>query len=384
MNYVTHENGLREWPTLYKKASSGKEQQWELAVVPTPHLDGVVAGTVRVRHGQVGGKVQTASVVVSSGKNLGKSNETTPLDQAVAEADAKWLKQQDKGYSTERGGASLELKPMLAHSYEDVRDKVEFPAHVQPKLDGVRAIAHKHDGVVDLWSRQGKKHAGLEHVRAALSLIMDDGDVFDGELYVHGMTFQTLVSLVKRDREESKAVQYHVYDMVSDRPFDKRITFAATKVLRANADASLGGLSCVRVVPTENAQCHEDVEAYHSRYVEEGYEGAMLRVGDCTYTQGYRSRQLLKVKAFKEMEFRIIDVTPGVGKMADQAVFVCETTAGIRFRVKPRGRDELRRRYLAEKERVVGKDLTVTYFSMTDGVRPVPRFPVGKCVRDYE
>jgi DNA ligase-1 len=388
MDYSEHANGLRTWPTLYKTSSTGKEQQWDLAVVPTPYLDGVTAGTIRVEYGPVGGKIQTATVLVGKGKNLGKANETTPLEQATAEARARWLKQKDKGYAQRRGGGDMTYKPMLAHKYEDCKGKVAFPAWVQPKLDGVRAIAVRRGDDIRLISRQGKEHAGLAHVRRALLAFMREGDVWDGELYTHGMPFQTLVSLVKKDRPDSQKVGYHVYDMVSDAPFGERFFDELLKGrFRADCTAVHGTdeLLVVQPVVTVNVQCAEDVEAYHEKFVAAGYEGAMLRAGDCTYRQGYRSRELLKVKAFQEEDFRVVDVVPGVGKMADQGIFVCETGAGTLFRAKPRGRDALRQQYLAEKDRFIGKMLTVTFFSYTDDkLRPVPRFPVGKCVRDYE
>jgi hypothetical protein len=183
MNYTKNEHNHYVWPTLYKTASKGKEQQWDICVVP---LHGE-RGDIVVEHGQVGGKIQVAIVTVEKGKNLGKKNATTGKEQAVLEAQAKWLKQQDKGYSVERGGGSMELKPMLAHKYEDVKDIV-FPAHIQPKLDGCRCLAYREsEDVVRLISRQGKDFGKwLGHIREALKHMMKVGDVFDGELYVHG------------------------------------------------------------------------------------------------------------------------------------------------------------------------------------------------------
>lgn len=393
MSHTTHENGISTWPTLYKITKGGKTQVWDITVVP---LLGTGSGTgpgeepngpdwssIIVKHGQDGGKIQTANQEIRQGKNLGKSNATTPLEQAVYEAEAKWLKQKDKGYSEERCGASLALKPMLAHKYEDHKAKVTFPAYLQPKLDGVRAIAHKHDGKVDLWSRQGKQHVGLNHIRSSLLEVMLDGEMWDGELYVHGMQFQKLVSLVKKDQAGSGSVKYHVYDTVSDTLSFKNRFARLDEALEANDDLSID-CHLVQRVTTLTVEYAEQVESYHQQFVEKGYEGVMLRVGDCSYLQGYRSHQLLKVKAFQEAEFKIIDVVPGVGKMVDQGIFVCVTEQGREFRATPKGRDSLREEYLTNKTKYIGKMLTVIYFSMTDGYNAVPRFPVGKAIRTYE
>lgn len=72
------------FPTLYAKAKTGKIKQWVVSVVDS---------TITVTHGQVGGKQQTQTTVITEGKNIGKSNETTPSEQAYLEAKAKWTSQ---------------------------------------------------------------------------------------------------------------------------------------------------------------------------------------------------------------------------------------------------------------------------------------------------
>ena len=195
----------KTWPVLYKKTSAGKEQRWEISVEELPGGEAQIITT----HGQVDGKQQVAVVHIREGKNLGKSNETTPVSQAMSEAQAKWNLQLDKSYSEERGGGNIQLKPMLAHKIEDHKDKVDFSsAFVQPKLDGVRAIAFRDGDTIRLISRNGKEHLGLQHIRDELLKLMRPGEKWDGELYVHGMPFQTVISLVKKDRVESQQVQY--------------------------------------------------------------------------------------------------------------------------------------------------------------------------------
>lgn len=361
-------NEGKVWPFLYKTDPKGKEQEWRVIVMPL-HDGTAIIETI---HGKVGGKQQKSNVRVREGKNLGRSNATTPLQQAMSEAEAKWLKQKDKGYSEERG-AGVALKPMLALKYEDHRDAVTFPAYVQPKLDGVRALAIRNGDTISLKSRLGKEHVGLAHIRTALLTAMFDGEIWDGELYDHGMHFQTLVSLVKKNQEASSKVKYHVYDKISPKPFASR----NLEIAEAHGRRPDGLI----LVPTFVVGGHAQVELYHQQFVEQGYEGVMLRWGNEPYKGGYRSRNLLKVKAWKDGEFKVVDVVSGKGKCEDQGVFVCESGGG-QFGVKAKGSDALRREYLANKGALIGKMLTVRYFEPTaDGL---PRFPVGIAVRDYE
>jgi DNA ligase-1 len=385
MNYTKNEHGHYVWPTLYKTASKGKEQKWDICVVP---LHGE-RGDIVVEHGQVGGKIQVAIVTVEKGKNLGKKNATTGEEQAGLEAQAKWLKQQDKGYSVERGGGSMELKPMLAHAYGDVKDKVVFPAYVQPKLDGCRCLAYKEaEGKVRLISRQNKEFgAWLDHIREAVDKIASVGDILDGELYVHGVPFQKVVSWIKKEQPATSNLQYHIYDRVSDECFADRSFANALLLDPVGSEAAKPHVfpdSCLVQVPTLSVESHEDVEKLHEKFVSEGYEGAILRVGDCKYTQGYRSRQLLKVKAFHDAEFEIVGVIDGKGKFAGRAIFQCKTLDGYMFEAVPRGRDELRQRYFDDREKLIGKQLTVKFFDWTSSEESVPRFPIALSVRDYE
>ena len=72
-------------PTLYSLNSNGSVQQWTISVKNN---------LITKEYGQVGGKIQTTSDFVKKGKNIGRSNETTPDDQALLEAKAQWEKKQ--------------------------------------------------------------------------------------------------------------------------------------------------------------------------------------------------------------------------------------------------------------------------------------------------
>ena len=50
------------------------------------------------------------------------------------------------------------IKAMLAHKYNE--DKADYPAYIQPKLDGVRCLFTK-DGA---FSRAGNQFMNVEHI----------------------------------------------------------------------------------------------------------------------------------------------------------------------------------------------------------------------------
>jgi hypothetical protein len=60
----------------------------------------------------------------------------------------------------------------------------------------------------------------------------------------------------------------------------------------------------------------------------------------------------------------------------------CITPKGVEFGCRPEGTREDRQELFRKGAEYVGKMLTVKYQNLTpDGV---PRFPVGKTIRDYE
>ena len=69
--------------TLYGKDSKGELRVWSI------YTEGA---EVIVKHGKLGGKVQEKRYTAET-KNQGKANETTPEQQAILEAEAKYVKQ---------------------------------------------------------------------------------------------------------------------------------------------------------------------------------------------------------------------------------------------------------------------------------------------------
>ena len=363
-------------PTLYKKTSTGAIQTWRIDVE---------GSTIVTTYGQKDGKLQTARDVISEGKNVGKSNETTPEQQALAEAQSQWEKKSKKGYVQNVSDASAGvvdetfiaggINPMLAQSYAKHGHKIVFPAFSQPKLDGHRCVAVVKDGVATLWSRTRKPITGVPHIVAAMAGLPDT--VLDGELYNHDYRdrFEELTSFIKRPdpKPGHEAVQYHVYDLVTDDVFSLR-------TVAAKAAVALASSPSIVAVATVLVSNEDDAMEVFENFTGQGYEGAMLRNAASPYVQK-RSYDLQKVKEFQDEEFEIVGVEPGRGRMADKGIFVCKTVAGDRFRVKKKGNLDDLALYLKDPERWEGQMLTVQFQGYTNDSK-VPRFPIGLRIRE--
>jgi ATP-dependent DNA ligase len=123
------------------------------------------------------------------------------------------------------------------------------------------------------------------------------------------------------------------------------------------------------------------MKSHHDLWVQEGYEGAMVRLLDGHYAQGQRSSHLLKVKEFDETEFTFIRFE--TGQREEDLLAVCCVTDGRCFRAKVFGSREEKRLLAATPEKSLEyKKYTVKHFGWTDD--KLPRFPIGKSFRDYE
>jgi hypothetical protein len=141
-------------------------------------------------------------------------------------------------------------------------------------------------------------------------------------------------------------------------------------------------IASVITVATYEAKTEEEVYKLQSQFLEEGYEGAIVREMDGEYRFGNRSNKLLKVKNFMDKEYTIMDFTTGVGRFEGCCIWICETKDGQPFKVVPQGTMEERQEAYLDADENIGRMLKVKYFELTDD--GIPRFPVGLGIRLLE
>lgn len=330
------------------------------------------SGCLFIEHGKLGGNLQTKIEQVV-GKNIGRSNETSPSQQAEFEAKSRMNKQIDKGYRENPDELSdLQTLPMLASDYLKQGHRIKYPCWVSDKLDGVRCLAICSEECVILKSRGGKLY-DVKHIQDQLKLSMRVGEIWDGELYIHGKYLEEIVSAVKKPNAISADLWFVVFDVVNEQPFDKRLRDIVAihgRTLNQQVDA---------ITYTEVGS-EEEMKAAHKNCVARGYEGIMLRNNSGVYESGKRSADLQKFKTFFDSEFKIVDVVPDKD---GGAIFVVENTfADNQFNVVG-GSHEQRKQWLADKASLIGKHITVKYQTTYKDTK-IPQFPTFVTFRDYE
>lgn len=358
---------MKELPKLYCKSSKGNIKSWKIWVDEdeTPVI-------VTEWCSKPGAKVQRSEERIKSGLNIGKSNETTPYEQACSEAQSKWQKKVDEGYVTKISNIKSSIfLPMLAHKFAERSRNIHYPCLVQPKINGVRTIITNE---IKYMTRKGKFYTCLGHIdEDAKNLLHVTKAPLDGELYNPELSFEEICSAVKKEGPNTKKLKLYLFDIVD---------LQLTNLERNNIITKLNPKNNIVVVPTYIANSKEDVLKFHDQFVKEGYEGIIIRNMDGKYVLKYRSKDLQKYKIFQDSEFEIIGGFEGTGTCEGTVTFICKTKEGKEFNCQPNGSWELRHQYLLDLPKLVGKLLTIKYQNLSsDGI---PIFGKGILVRDYE
>lgn len=395
---------VKKFETLYGLDLKNKIKQWNINIEKYDSYS-----VMKYSYGYIDGKQIECNQMISVGKNIGKKNETTHFEQAVFEAQSKWNKKHDSGYKInidelkkdEKGNKDEkrnkdELKdknrdekekkcdiiyPMLAQDYNKHKQKLIFPAYIQPKLDGYRMIFNSKDKSCN--SRQGKEFTIIKNTKLYNELMKISGEIIlDGELYLHGGIFENLgilrkKKLNKEDYEYLEKIEYCIYDMVIQGDvFKDRLN--KLKELIAN-----NNFTKIKLVETVDIENELVLKEHHLEFVKNGYEGSIIRNKGGYYKCNARSTDLLKYKDFEDNEFKIVDYTYEIDTSKDNLnliVWICETKNGEKFNVRPGGTKMERQQLYKECEGnfalYKGKNLHVKYFELTE--KGVPRFPTTK------
>ena len=311
-------------------------------------------------------------------KNVGKANETTAIEQALAEANSKIMNKMSTGYfhTIEEAEESSVILPMLAKNYNDEAHKVEYPCYAQPKLDGMRALGYSDDSFYGFISRKGKEIYNMDHIAKELSQIKLNAPL-DGELYAHGKSFQENMRLIKKYRpNETEEIKYHVYDYADpNMSFKQRLEVLEN--LEIMSQTANMPWKHIKIVPTIIIESEADLKQIHPTSLKMGYEGTIVRWGNAGYKSKSRSSNLLKYKDFQDLTCKIVDVEPSV-KRPEQGQFICEYK-GVTFGCGMKFSHQERKNILINASDYIGQTAEIRFFEYSeDGI---PRFPVCVGIR---
>ena len=296
------------------------------------------------------------------------------------------------------------IRPMLAAPTKpDDLQKLDFPRLASRKIDGVRAMCRVNPdtGAIELVSRTLKLIPN-KHVQARFArpeFIGLDGELVVGNPYDKNLMQQTVSGVMSEDGEPD--CLWYIFDKW-DEPQGTPYFHRA-----ANAKAMSELSRWLVWVQHHTVNNLNELYALEEQWVNEGYEGMMLRsihgpykMNRSTLREGY----LLKVKRFQDDEAEVIGVTElmtnnneatidergftkrsthqankeGAGILGALVVRDCKT--GVEFDIGTGFTMEQRKNLWEGRKYLIGKLVTYKHFAI--GVVDKPRFPVFKAFRD--
>lgn len=285
------------------------------------------------------------------------------------------------------------MKPMLAAATDGTN--LTFPLLASPKLDGVRAVIM--NGKVLSRSLKPIPNKYVQKLFGKRGLNGLDGELVVGKATAEDVFRQTSSGVMSIEGEPK--VCFHVFDRHDD-----------DRAFKARVDGLKGYLKTldlpgVKLVPHKAIKNRDQLEELEAKYLEQGYEGVMLRSLDGPYKHGrstVKQGWLLKLKRFEDSEAKVVGITELmhnaneakqnelgqkarshkkeglVGKAMMGALKVKDLKTGVQFEIgtgfSQKERKEL---WILPPE---GRIVKYRYFP--GGVKDKPRFPVFVGFRD--
>ncbi|MBT4208530.1 hypothetical protein HOE22_09335 [Candidatus Woesearchaeota archaeon] len=284
----------------------------------------------------------------------------------------------------------------LAHKYEDHAHKINWDTedwYWTRKLDGVRVITRKENGVVTFYSRKGKEFHTLSKVKTALENMRFNNFVLDGEMCIvddnGNEDFTAVVSQIRKKDYTIENPKYIVFDCLTLDEFDsKKSDVTLTERMPWNDLGVSTYIERLEMTLIKNGEA-EIIELLDMAN-DKGWEGIMVR-RDYEY-EGKRTRNLLKVKKMFDAEYKVIRVETGPFRIISKETGLEETIETLtNVIIEHKGEVvsvgsgfslDQRHRYYNDNNLILGKEITVQYFEeSTDKTGKISlRFPTVKHV----
>lgn len=306
------------------------------------------------------------------------------------------------------------FKPTLAVDVD--WSKIKYPCILLPKLDGVRGL----NQTGELMGRSGKKHVNIANTEY---FTKPQYIGFDGELTILGDTtgenLCSETSSLLRRKSDTNQCQWNLFDYVTEETahlgYADRYQILKDKV--AQLDETL--TERLQVISAHIVNSREEVEELELMYLEQGYEGIILRSSNGAYKFGrttQREGSYLRLKRFVDSEILVTGLIEGqenkniatkdkwgrsersthaenmsgngqvgtiLGTLLEDVIFNDKVIfeKGLEVKVSPGKMPHKDRvHYFNNPELIVGQFVKFQHFPI--GIKDKPRFPTFQCFRD--
>ncbi len=286
-------------------------------------------------------------------------------------------------------------KPMLAKQADKVTNQkiYEKEWYASEKIDGLRVLIYKgNDGELHTASRGAMNYdPAMCEILSHPTLIQIFNDypsiILDGEAYKKGLSLQDL-NVVARTQvvaTDYEVLQFYWYDIVDcKKVFSDRLSIIneiASKynlVYDPDKEWKYGELR-IQIVPHTLISGWDNIKKLHDTYVEDGWEGLVIRDPNKVYKPNGRSNDMIKIKNYQDDIFKVVGIEQGL-RLYDDMVFVCELPDGRTFKAKPYGNHQRKVDYTENFDKLYKNHFAECkfFYYSDDGI---PLQPNMKCFR---
>jgi len=446
----TDDNKIWSFPTLIYKNSKNKVINYTVKVSllneknesvpinidylgrPAPNLENY-KGVITIESLQEGGKIRDVEPTnITAGKNIGKKNATNCISQAFKEAYSKYITQKKKTENTnDDTNITFPCPPPQLVQPADKTPSSTWKDYtniaIQRKLDGLRVVVCYNENEVYTYSRTSEIYTGFNNIKMAMKELYESEEFkklytafrtqysqyivdsvpefhilnynikdllpyFDGEMYKYGVPLNIISGQVRGDTDAKEELELHLYDcFFIDMP---EISFEIRNNFLNNVFPLIKS-NLIKRVETIIVNSREEVDKLYKQFVEEKYEGCIIRKMNAKYEFSFNSRHssnILKIKPLYSDEFEVTNYLSGFkGKDVDAIIWTCRTDNGEEFNVVPKMSLENRKKIFLYLQNNVGtfekyfkgKKLTIEYAGLSDKTQK-PLLAKAVTFRTYE
>lgn len=245
---------------------------------------------------------------------------------------------------------------------------------IEPKYDGLRAIAVIKGQSVSLLSRNGLEFTSTDHLKEPLLRLASGRDMFfDGEL--ENGNFNSSSSAVRRKNQTNTDTRFHIFDRLEADEWGSTTREHSHRRSLLEQDFDRGRLlgEELQLVPAHRA-APEEFMKYYNHFLDRGYEGAMVKDPMGLY-RFRKHKDWIKIKPVNDLDLQVESLVQGEGKYFGMLGAVIVKYKNKRVNVGSGFSDEQRQQFWADPGLIKGKIIEVQFHEETpDGSLRHPRF----------
>lgn len=264
----------------------------------------------------------------------------------------------------------------LANKYDVKKHKLDENWLIERKLDGCRCILiYKNKNDIKCYSRQGKEFTTLQKIIDEVKGKLPDNTVLDGEICLvddkGNEDFQGIMKVIKRKDYTIENPMYKVFDFLSLDEFECNVISKNYLTRQAKLSDFFYNNPFLETISKVDFEIYsiENLKKWEQKVAENNWEGLMFRK-NMPY-EAKRTDNLLKYKKFQDAEYvvegvqegEIQDIVDGKAVKIKGVGSLIIEHKGNKVGVGSGLSLEQRKRWYKHPEEIIGKTVTIKYFS---------------------